>query len=525
MMKSFSESCYGDLSIDWLNLFSELVTNTKIAKQFLRFGGLRIILSMLRIKHLNIVFQVLRILKDLQNHGLLKTVEFKNSSRQQLIKYLGEETLIKPIVKEVQETVPVSIPKPITIKSIIKKQVVKIFDEVPFRDVKPTYDHSTDNSNLNNKPMFKTMTHLDRTESLYLDENYRDIKSESKTKRPSSGRKKHTNERAIKVIDLDEKDTLDQSTTKLDTKELISKSSNPSKSPMIPKTDKKNSGTKPITKPTKISNSNLFVAKKSSPVNSKSNINSVPKMRKSIVGIAPLKVPTVVEIKSQQKFEEIIPETTQSDLESEKIYSLIDNARSFDSNIRLNALVALQRMLSLEVPVQICDDICKVILERFNDDDTKISILCCEIIYHMVMLESLHDTLIDTGIIDQLVMNLSGYNLSVIEYSLWVLDRFCSNGTGLILILIDVRIKQLYQLNATQSLAVMVHSGIENIRLHSQSILRKMAVIDDKSIRDAVEIILQNNPWATVSKTWIDFHPWTPFPISNGELKKLAITK
>lgn len=90
IMSSFSSSFHNQTSQMWLKvLFILLKSSHDFRKEFMRFGGLKVILNLLKIPHMDIVFQAVRVLKTLAAHGIIKEAQYGNSTRQQLIHLLG----------------------------------------------------------------------------------------------------------------------------------------------------------------------------------------------------------------------------------------------------------------------------------------------------------------------------------------------------------------------------------------------------------------------------------------------------
>lgn len=90
IMTSFSSSFHNQTSQLWLKVLLILVkASSGFRKEFMRFGGLKVILNLLKIPHMDIVFQSIRVLKTLAAHGIIKEAQYGNSTRQQLIHLLG----------------------------------------------------------------------------------------------------------------------------------------------------------------------------------------------------------------------------------------------------------------------------------------------------------------------------------------------------------------------------------------------------------------------------------------------------
>jgi hypothetical protein len=55
-----------------------------------------------------------------------------------------------------------------------------------------------------------------------------------------------------------------------------------------------------------------------------------------------------------------------------------------------------------------------------------------------------------------------------------------------------------------------MNSGIENIRLYSQYILKKMAKTDDNEVLEKLRLLKKSDPWYNIGKNWSEVPYWTP---------------
>ena len=107
VMTCFSKTIHKDTSKLWLKLLVHLVKDRMFAREFMRFGGLKYLLTLLRIPHLDIVFQSIRILKILAEKELVTAAKYGNATRQQLIHLLGGKIEVKIAKKQVSKIVQI----------------------------------------------------------------------------------------------------------------------------------------------------------------------------------------------------------------------------------------------------------------------------------------------------------------------------------------------------------------------------------------------------------------------------------
>ena len=139
------------------------------------------------------------------------------------------------------------------------------------------------------------------------------------------------------------------------------------------------------------------------------------------------------------------------------------------------------------------DSVCKVLLPLFQSTDTNILVHACTISYYLLCQTDLHETLFFGGVIEALCTVIKGYNLLVIEHALWSLDIYCSS---------EANINHICSLQVIDALSVVVDSNIKNIRMHTQSILSKIAKLKDSMFYQQIIDLRQKNPWSQISKAW-----------------------
>ena len=131
IMTSFSSSFHNQTSQLWLKVLLLLLkASPGFRKEFMRFGGLKVILNLLKIPHMDIVFQSVRVLKTLAAHGIIKEAQYGNSTRQQLIHLLGgakyeyeqrqladhsAKRALEIAKKEAATTLKIPLPKPVKV--------------------------------------------------------------------------------------------------------------------------------------------------------------------------------------------------------------------------------------------------------------------------------------------------------------------------------------------------------------------------------------------------------------------------
>jgi hypothetical protein len=403
MMTAFSSDLHEQNVKQWLGLFAELSQSLVFSKEFLRRGGLRTLLSMLRIPHINIVFLVVRVLKAIKAHGLIDTPEFSNASRQQLAQFLSDYHQEKPKSK-----VPSTMPTP-TKKTVVQRVAAKLIQPV----------------NANPKieiPSAQPIVSTKSTPRSDVPPN-----AEPTTVKKSVAPEKPKKSEKVKVV--------------------------------VPK---------PETKAEKKS----IEVRRTSLVSQNNEIDS----NQQQLGAEQFRSPILEELLILQSYTNV--------------------------EAQVHHLRKIQRYLSHEkVSKELCGAVCDALIPLVQVTDSRVFIETCTILHYIACFEDLHETLKEKEIVKVLIDVVNGYNLERIEYSLWTLEKFCSNNTS---------IMNAVEYNIIPALGVVMNSGMENVRLYSQFILKRIAKIDKPELHEELKNLHINNPWHKVSKGWNEIMPWSP---------------
>ncbi|KAJ3326222.1 hypothetical protein HDV06_000098 [Boothiomyces sp. JEL0866] len=465
LMDSFGHYCYGETSVEWLLLFSKFTSMEELAKEFVRRGGLRIILSMLKIKHMNIVFQSILILMNLARFGLIQSAEFSKSTRQQLINFLSTVTPKESKPKVVTAKVP-------SVAKIIKKKVLNILDTNPHRPaVTPIpssnltqkknlqmSDHSSSESLPNLPKVIPIVDSKETKMSAHIPKLSR--KSEKLSKMPNT----QTTPNPRPENKREGKKSKEKVKSLIDPK------------PLTPKSPKKQS---------ELPKSSMSFKQSSFSLNNRFSEMSVHQLELEV-----------------EHFQTPDPKIQIDEELQNLIITLIGSMNSENLPTRLDAIYQLQRILSSsEISVSLCKILSENVIDRLSDD-VRITLQTCKMLFYLSGKEAMQQVLFETEIIAKLVEIIGGYNLVCIEHALWALLPYCNSVR---------RVKELTELEIIPKLAVVLNSGIENIRVYCQTLLKKIAEYGDENICKEMDYALLENPWAVVSKKWIDYSPFSPY--------------
>ena len=139
------------------------------------------------------------------------------------------------------------------------------------------------------------------------------------------------------------------------------------------------------------------------------------------------------------------------------------------------------------------DSVCKVLLPLLKSKETNTLVHVCTICYYLLCQSELHDVVFYSGLIKALCDIVRGYNLLAIEHALWSLDIYCTS---------EDNINQICSPQVIESLDTVVDSSITNIRMHSQSILSKIARLKDSMFYQQIKDLRQKSPWSRVGAEW-----------------------
>jgi hypothetical protein len=180
--------------------------------------------------------------------------------------------------------------------------------------------------------------------------------------------------------------------------------------------------------------------------------------------------------------------------------------------VKIDLLRKMQRFISHgPIPTELCGEIGRVLVDLCKEDNSILFIEVCMILHLLSCQEELIPNLLTSGVMKELRLVLKGYQLDRIEYSLWVLEKVCSGSTEAVL--------YLYKLDIMPTLGMIMNSGIENIRLYTQYILKRMAKIENEAIRTDLKNLLSKNPWCLISKEWGIATIWSPADYIDVQIK------
>jgi hypothetical protein len=403
MMTAFSSDLHEQNVKQWLGLFAELMHSLVFSKEFLRRGGLRTLLTMLRIPHINIVFLVVRVLKAIKGHGLIDTPEFSNASRQQLAKFLAEYHQERP---KTTTAVPVtSAPK----QSVIERVATKLIEPVktaPKIEV-PSAQATT---------LTKIAPRSDKLPN---------VESNSSNKAASVDKSKKSEKLKVSVPKIERK--VEKKTTEL---------------------------------------------------------------RKSSITAQGNELADELHRESCEQFQSPILNEIQ----------ILQSCSSVEEQVY--RLQRVQRYLShSKVSSDLCSKICDALIPLLRASDSRVFVETCTLLHYIACFEELHEMFKEKGMVQLLIDEVNGYNLQRIEYSLWVLDKFCSDNQS---------IMTAVELHIIPSLGVVMNSGIENVRLYAQFILKRIAKTGIPELHEDLKRLNANDPWYKVAKGWNEILPWSP---------------
>ncbi|KAJ3334436.1 hypothetical protein HDU91_002734 [Kappamyces sp. JEL0680] len=409
-MSSFSKTIHGETSKHYLSLLAILVKDPLFAREFMRFNGLRSLLTLMKIPHMDVVFQSVRILRTLAAQGKIAESEFGNSTRQQLIGVLACLTSTTHTEAEVK----------IKAKKVVKKEIAGIF-KIP-------------------KPAKEESQGAMLTKALRL--------AEERKKLASTAEKT-----AIAAVEKQE--------------------------PKIvrPKPAESSSSRSLKKRPDS--------TKQEKPAKPKRNLAKSPAAESSPT---PVSAPN----KDEQPSGGIISVAKPIEDSIIDLLERLDLTPDLPERAAILALVA-KEIIQKPLSTVMGDIVCKALVPCFQWNDANVTIQCCTIAFYLISQEELHETLFFSGFLQQIIKIVDGYNLTAIGFALQSLDRYCSAPTN---------IGHVCELHILDSLGIVVDSGIEKIRNHSQSILAKIAKHGDATIRDQLRELNYKNPWSMISKAW-----------------------
>ncbi|KAJ3274884.1 hypothetical protein HDV01_001748 [Terramyces sp. JEL0728] len=420
LMSSFRRYCYGETSIEWLALFVKFTATEVLAKGFLRRDGLRVILSMLKIKHMDIVSHAKTILKNLAGFGLIEAAQFAKSTRQQLINFLSlvnTKERKKPVIDSVQSTT-----------NLTKGKEQNVVTTLPTAQ-KTEFSGSCSSSE--SLPDLPKNLSLNKPSKKSVSISVLNSKADVFSTRQSMTAISASNPIEFKST----KNLKERAVSNLESLTLKSMKKLP---------DFKSS--------TSLKQSTLSLNKKFSEM-------SVNQLETEVEDAPDPKVQMDEELQTL-------------------VISLIGGMKSDCISTRLDSIYQLQRIVSSTGK------------------------------------EPMQQVLLESEIIAKLVELIGGYNLLCIEHALWALLPFCNSHR---------RAKDLADLELIPKLAVVQNTGIENIRVYCQSLLKKLAeyggnrlVTVDEGICKEMDFALQENPWALVSKKWIDYSSFSSYAKLKG---------
>jgi hypothetical protein len=140
-------------------------------------------------------------------------------------------------------------------------------------------------------------------------------------------------------------------------------------------------------------------------------------------------------------------------------------------------------------------------LKRLEEGDTRIITQACCVLHYLVSDENLLDVVFSSGLISRLSTFIQGYNLQIIEYSLWVIEKFTSDDSSIV---------KLASTGVIAALGVVMNSGLENVRLYSRYILKKLLRSEDDTVRIQLDALKKDNPWYAIGKNWSEIPYWSP---------------
>ncbi|KAJ3315657.1 hypothetical protein HDV04_002071 [Boothiomyces sp. JEL0838] len=464
LMKSFGHYCYGETSVEWLLLFSKFTAKEELAREFVRRGGLRVLLSMLKIKHLNITFQSILILNNLANFGLIQSKDFSKSSRQQLINFLISVCTKESKSKDIQPTKP-------SVEGTIKEKGLNILETKPKKtSMTPLITTNIVREILREESYSSSSESLPTLakQSAFAEPNKTEKQSESRINLQSA---KPAEEGILAKTELSKPD-------KKQTKAKL-KSAKKSKPPI------------PLKKLSEMAKSSMSLKQSVFSLN-----NKLSEMSVHHLGL------------EEEYFETLDPKIHIDEELQNLIISLIGSMNSENLMSRIDAIQQLQRILSSsgnsklkDISVSLCKILCEHLVVRLNED-IRVVIQTCKMLFYLSGKAPMQQVLMECGIIRKLVEIIGGYNLICIEHAIWALIPYCNSAR---------RAKELSELDAIPKLAVLINSGIENIRVYCQTLLKKIAQYGDAHIYKEMDCALMENPWAVVSKKWIDYSPFSPY--------------
>lgn len=139
------------------------------------------------------------------------------------------------------------------------------------------------------------------------------------------------------------------------------------------------------------------------------------------------------------------------------------------------------------------DRISKVLLPLLKGKETNTLVHACTICYYLLCQKDLNNVLFYSGLIKALCDIVRGYNLLAIEHALWSLDIYCTS---------EENINHICSLQIIESLSIVVDSSITNIRMHSQSILSKIAKLKDSMFYQQIKDLRKKSPWSQIGEEW-----------------------
>ncbi|KAI8917345.1 hypothetical protein BC831DRAFT_485381 [Entophlyctis helioformis] len=89
----------GQSIVDWLSLLGLMACDQpadKHAREFARRGGIRILLTLMRVTHLDLLIHVIRVLKALASTGIIHGSDFSNANKRQVVKFLESCKIYRP---------------------------------------------------------------------------------------------------------------------------------------------------------------------------------------------------------------------------------------------------------------------------------------------------------------------------------------------------------------------------------------------------------------------------------------------
>jgi hypothetical protein len=352
----------------------------------MRRNGLKRILSLLKIQHVDIILQTVNILNSIREHGLIHSNEYFSSTRQQLIHILNG--LINH--------------EPSSQNDIKKKNITKIIKP---RENKKTEEKSQPIILLKMQKVRENNDLLsqnkDSTKNVNINDHQKPIDiPRVEDNKPTETRKERIELQSNTDTQKSSNDVRFNVKKRLKTPTAFSES-----------LDQINESTHRVFEKVKSSRSTFKSISKTS-IKAKSSAFSSANLASSLFDL--------VEIDTDAMLEE--------EFERDIKFTLLQIASGKEHD-QLNGLGVLQRLISHRtLSLSNGELICKSLLNLLNSDDPKIIIKCCCILHFLASDEAMVEIMFSTNVIHHLALLVQGYNLATIECTLWVLDKFTCHG-------------------------------------------------------------------------------------------------